>query len=79
MQFGGRGAPGSFVRITPLQEDVLALAEALTASGDALAAVELLEESTELVDRLWENTRYFKQEMKILGFDIGVSTTQGSL
>ena len=26
--------------------------------------LDLLEESTELVDRLWENTRYFKQEMK---------------
>jgi glycine C-acetyltransferase len=40
-----------------------------------LAAVELLEKSTELVDRLWDNTRYFKAEMKRLGFDIGVSTT----
>jgi glycine C-acetyltransferase len=40
-----------------------------------LAAVDLLEESTELVDRLWENTRYFKAEMKSLGFDTGNSTT----
>ncbi len=40
-----------------------------------LAAVDLLEESTELVDRLWENTRYFKSEMRSLGFDIGESTT----
>jgi glycine C-acetyltransferase len=40
-----------------------------------LAAVDLLEQSTELVDRLWENTRYFKVEMKQLGFDTGVSTT----
>ncbi len=40
-----------------------------------IAAVDLLEESTELVDRLWDNTRYFKAEMKRLGFDIGVSTT----
>jgi glycine C-acetyltransferase len=40
-----------------------------------LAAVDLLEESTELVDRLWENTRYFKAEMKRLGFDTGLSTT----
>jgi len=29
----------------------------------------LLEQSTELVDKLWENTRYFKAEMKQLGFD----------
>lgn len=40
-----------------------------------LAAVDLLEESTELVDRLWENARYFKAAMKKLGFDTGVSTT----
>lgn len=40
-----------------------------------LAAVDLLEESTELVDKLWENTRYFKAEMKRLGFDIGQSVT----
>jgi glycine C-acetyltransferase len=40
-----------------------------------LAAVDILEESTELVDRLWENTRYFKAEMRRLGFDTGLSTT----
>ena len=40
-----------------------------------LAAVDLLEESTELVDKLWENARYFKAEMKGMGFDIGQSTT----
>lgn len=40
-----------------------------------LAAVDLLEESTELVDRLWENARYFKAEMQRLGFDTGKSTT----
>jgi glycine C-acetyltransferase len=40
-----------------------------------LAAVDLLEESTELVDKLWVNARYFKAEMKKLGFDTGVSET----
>ena len=40
-----------------------------------LAAVDLLEESTELVDRLWGNAKYFKAEMKKLGFDTGVSET----
>jgi glycine C-acetyltransferase len=40
-----------------------------------LAAVDILEESTELVDKLWENTRYFKDEMRKLGFDTGASTT----
>lgn len=40
-----------------------------------IAAVDILEESTEQVDRLWENARYFKQEMQKLGFDTGVSQT----
>jgi len=40
-----------------------------------LAALDILEESTELVDCLWENARFFKGEMKNLGFDTGASTT----
>ena len=50
---------------------------AVTATDTAacMAAVEVLAESTELVDRLWENTRYFKEEMKKLGFDTGESAT----
>jgi len=40
-----------------------------------LAALDILEESTELVDRLWDNTHYFKGAMKQLGFDIGQSVT----
>lgn len=40
-----------------------------------LAAVDLLEGSTELVDRLWKNAEYFKGKMKLLGFDIGHSET----
>lgn len=40
-----------------------------------LTAIDILEESTELVDRLWENARYFKAEMKSLGFDTGNSVT----
>jgi glycine C-acetyltransferase len=40
-----------------------------------LAGLDLLEASTELVDKLWENTRYFKDEMKRLGFDTGKSVT----
>jgi glycine C-acetyltransferase len=50
---------------------------AVTAADTAacLAAVDVLSESTALVDRLWENTRYFKDEMKGLGFDTGQSET----
>ena len=50
---------------------------AVTASDTAacLAAVDILESSTALVDRLWANADYFKAGMKKLGFDIGVTTT----
>lgn len=40
-----------------------------------IAAVDILTESTELVDRLWENARFFKEGMVSLGFDIGKSET----
>src|SRR5690606_33370063 len=39
------------------------------------AAVDLLEESTALVDRLWRNAEYFKQQMQSLGFDTGETQT----
>ena len=40
-----------------------------------LEAVDMLEESTELVDKLWDNANYFKTEMNTLGFDTGQSVT----
>ncbi len=40
-----------------------------------LAAVDILEESEELVERLWENARYLKAGMDALGFDTGHSQT----
>jgi len=40
-----------------------------------IAAVDVLEASTALVDRLWENTRRFKEALQNLGFDTGVSST----
>jgi len=40
-----------------------------------IEAVDILSESTELVDRLWDNARYFKAEMQRLGFDTGRSQT----
>jgi glycine C-acetyltransferase len=50
---------------------------AVTAADTAacLAAVNLLAESTELVDLVWSNTEYFKGEMLRLGFDLGKSVT----
>jgi len=40
-----------------------------------IAAVDILEESTELVDRLWSNAAMFKSAMTDAGFDIGHSET----
>jgi len=40
-----------------------------------LAAVDILESSTELVDRLWSNTENFKAGIRKLGFDTGASVT----
>jgi glycine C-acetyltransferase len=40
-----------------------------------VASVEILSESTELVDRLWANARSFKEAMASAGFDIGHSET----
>jgi glycine C-acetyltransferase len=40
-----------------------------------IAAIDLLESSTELVDKLWDNAKYFKAELRNLGFDTGSSET----
>jgi len=50
---------------------------AVTAADSAacLAAIEVLSESTELVDRLWQNTELFKGGMQQMGFDVGHSVT----
>jgi len=40
-----------------------------------IAAVDVLEQEPQLIDQLWENTRYFKERMRELGFDLGRSET----
>jgi glycine C-acetyltransferase len=40
-----------------------------------LAAIDILEASTERVDKLWANARHFKEGLRRLGFDIGRSET----
>ena len=54
---------------------LFSLAMTLPDVAACIEAVNILESSTELVDKLWENAAYFKAEMKNLGFDTGVSTT----
>jgi glycine C-acetyltransferase len=40
-----------------------------------IAAIDVLETEPELIDRLWDNARYFKGRLRDLGFDIGQSET----
>jgi glycine C-acetyltransferase len=40
-----------------------------------IAALEILEEDNSLVERLWENTSFFKRGLQQLGFDTGNSET----
>jgi glycine C-acetyltransferase len=40
-----------------------------------LAAIDVLEDEPQLIDRLWENTRYFKAGLQRLGFNTGQSET----
>jgi len=41
----------------------------------SMAAVRVLQESDELVKRLWDNAAYFKENMRALGYDTGMSRT----
>jgi glycine C-acetyltransferase len=39
----------------------------------SIAALDVLLEEPQLIDRLWDNTRFFKAGLKQLGFDTGIS------
>lgn len=45
------------------------------AAGAILAAIDLMEQDSSLTDRLWENTRFWKEGLQRLGFDTGASQT----
>ena len=44
-------------------------------AASCIAAFEVLEEEPERIERLWENTGFFKKELGTLGFNIGGKTT----
>ena len=44
-------------------------------AGAQLAAIDVLENEPEHVKNLWDNTKYFKKELKSMGFDTGFSET----
>src|SRR5437868_2747450 len=47
-------------------------------AGTCIAAFDVLEQEPERIEKLWENTRYWKKELGSLGFDIGGRTTPAS-
>jgi glycine C-acetyltransferase len=47
-------------------------------AATCIAAFEVLEEEPELMDKLWGNTRFFKKELGLLGFNIGGKNTPAS-
>ncbi len=42
-------------------------------AATCIAAIDILMEEPQLIDRLWENTRFFKSGLQALGFDTGQS------
>ena len=47
-------------------------------AATCIAAFDLLESEPERIERLWSNTRYFQEQLKTAGFDIGGKTTPAS-
>jgi glycine C-acetyltransferase len=47
-------------------------------AATCIAAFDILEQEPERIERLWENTRYFKQQMTQAGFDVGGRSTPAS-
>ncbi|QHN02060.1 glycine C-acetyltransferase [Granulicella sp. WH15] len=47
-------------------------------AATCIAAFDILENEPERIERLWDNTRYFKQQLADAGFDIGGRSTPAS-
>jgi len=47
-------------------------------AATCIAAFDILENEPERIERLWSNTRYFKEQLGQAGFDIGGKTTPAS-
>ncbi len=47
-------------------------------AATCIAAFDILENEPERIERLWDNTRYFKQQLEHAGFDIGGRSTPAS-
>jgi len=47
-------------------------------AATCIAAFDVLEDEPERIEKLWENTRFWKRELGLLGFDIGGTSTPAS-
>jgi glycine C-acetyltransferase len=47
-------------------------------AATCIAAFDVLESEPERIEKLWENTRFWKRELGLLGFDIGGKSTPAS-
>jgi glycine C-acetyltransferase len=47
-------------------------------AATCIAAFDILEKEPERIERLWSNTRYFKEQLASAGFDVGGKTTPAS-
>ena len=47
-------------------------------AGTCIAAFDVLEQEPERIEKLWQNTRFFKQELSLLGYNIGGKNTPAS-
>jgi glycine C-acetyltransferase len=47
-------------------------------AATCIAAFDVLQNEPERIEKLWENTRFWKKELGLLGFDIGGRTTPAS-
>lgn len=78
------GAVGGYVAGSAAVRDLLiqrarpylfTTAQPPSVAATCLAALDVLEDEPELLERLWENTRHFQSGLRALGFDTGRSAT----
>jgi len=57
------------------RQRLFSIALSIPDTAASLKAINILDESDDLVKKLWDNTNYVKKELKKLGFDTGKSET----
>src|SRR5207245_8826641 len=66
------------VRHQPARPFVLSTSHSPSVAATWIAALHVLENEPERMEKLWENTRFWKKQLRLLGFDIGGRTTPAS-